>query len=41
VVLCSQILTVAQERLGGSVVAQLDAETMARVDAALALSLGL
>jgi len=41
VVLCSQILTVGQERLGSSAVAQLDEATMARVDAALRLSLAL
>jgi mRNA interferase MazF len=41
IVLCSQVLTIAQERLGGSAVAQLDAATMARVDSALKLSLGL
>ena len=41
VVLCAQLLTVAQERLGEAPVAQLDSATLARVDAALKLSLGL
>jgi mRNA interferase MazF len=40
-VLCSQLLTISQDRFVGSPVARLDAETMARVDAALRLSLGL
>jgi mRNA interferase MazF len=41
VVLCGQLLTVAQVRLMGAPVARLDAETMAEVDEALSLSLGL
>jgi mRNA interferase MazF len=41
VVLCGQLLTITQERLVGPPVVQLDAKTMAGVDAALGLSLGL
>jgi len=41
VVLCSQLLTVAQDRLVGEPAAWLDEPTMARVDSALRLSLGL
>jgi mRNA interferase MazF len=40
VVMCSQLLTITQERLMGPPVARLDMTTMARVDAALRLSLG-
>lgn len=40
-VLCTQLLTISQERLVGPPVIQLDATTMARVAAALRLSLGL
>jgi mRNA interferase MazF len=40
-VLCAQLLTISQERLVGPPVARLDATTMALVDAALGLSLGL
>ena len=41
VVLCSQLLTISQDRLVGSPVVRLDAQTMARVDEALRLSLAL
>lgn len=41
VVLCQQLLTVATDRAIGTPVVRLDPETMARVDAALKLSLGL
>lgn len=40
-VLCQQLLTVAIDRVIGTPVTLLDPETMARVDAALKLSLGL
>jgi len=40
-VLCAQLLTISRERLESPPVAQLDDVTMARVDAALKLSLGL
>ena len=40
-VLCAQLLTISRERLIGPPVARLDAATMADVDTALRLSLGL
>ena len=40
-VLCSQLLTVSQDRLIGQPIALLDSGAMARVDAALTRSLGL
>jgi mRNA interferase MazF len=40
-VLCAQLLTISQQRLVGLPVARLDAPTMANVDAALKLALGL
>jgi mRNA interferase MazF len=41
VVLCQQVRTIATERVLGAPVTRLDAATMARVDSALKLSLGL
>jgi len=41
VVLCSQLLTISQDRLVGTPVAMLDSRTMARIDVALRLSLAL